>query len=338
MALLLASAWRRVLTCAWLIPALAATAGSPLLFAGDEPLERDPREYFFTPSFGDLPEELEEARQAGKIGMLLFFEQEGCPLCQRMMRTVLNQPRVQDWYAERFVSIAVDINGAVELRDFDGITLPSKIFAAHRKVKTTPVMSFIDQHGAEVFRRSTVVDTPEEFLLMGEYVAGGHYTDTPWREYLKEHTQADDQLATLPMISDFLEAGRRAANRRVPLLLAVTRTGCAYCARLRRDVLAPMRRSGEYDDRVMIGEMMMDPDAPVIDFSGAPSSTAALAGRYDIEITPTVLLLDGSGRLLTKPIIGINNAEMYGFYLDAAIDLAAAAMAAPDPAEEGESP
>ncbi len=90
---------------------------------------RDPREFFFAQSFGDLPEELAEAREAGKLGLLLFFEQEGCPYCERMLKTILNQPEVQDWYRERFVSIAVDINGDVELRDVDGITLPSKVFA-----------------------------------------------------------------------------------------------------------------------------------------------------------------------------------------------------------------
>ncbi len=38
-----------------------------------EPDTRDPKEYFFTHSFGDLPDEMQSARDAGRIGMLLFF-------------------------------------------------------------------------------------------------------------------------------------------------------------------------------------------------------------------------------------------------------------------------
>jgi hypothetical protein len=35
---------------------------------------RDAREFFFTQTFGDLPEEMQSAREQGKLGMLLFFE------------------------------------------------------------------------------------------------------------------------------------------------------------------------------------------------------------------------------------------------------------------------
>jgi len=134
------------------LPALLALCFGNLVPAQADPAmeTRDPRAHFFAQSFGDLPEELEEARQAGKLGLLLFFEQEGCAYCDRMMKTILNQPAVQDWYRERFVSIAVDINGDVELRDVDGITLPSKVFAEHRRVKTTPTISFLDLNGAVV--------------------------------------------------------------------------------------------------------------------------------------------------------------------------------------------
>ena len=47
-----------------------------------------------------------------------------------------------------------------------------------------------------------------------------------------------------------------------------------------------------------------------------------LARRYGARLTPTVLFLDGRGRELTKPMIGINTVEFYGYYLDAAIDTA----------------
>ena len=40
---------------------------------------RDAREYFFEQTFGDLPEEMQAAREQGKIGMLLFFEAEVFP-------------------------------------------------------------------------------------------------------------------------------------------------------------------------------------------------------------------------------------------------------------------
>jgi thioredoxin-related protein len=110
---------------------------------------------------------------------------------------------VQDWYSQNFISIAVDIRGDVELRDFDGITLPSKVFAAHRKVKYTPVLSFIDPYGVEVFRKSGLVEDPEEFLLMGRYFVEQRYTDTTFADYLGEHgRQAAKTVYRTPAAED----------------------------------------------------------------------------------------------------------------------------------------
>lgn len=292
---------------------------------------RDPREFFFAQTFGDLPEELEEARKAGKLGLLLFFEQDGCPYCERMLKTILNQPAVQEWYRERFVSIAVDINGDVELTDVDGITLPSKVFAQHRRVKTTPTLSFIDLSGAEVYRRATMVSGVGEFMLMGQYIAEGRYTDTPWRDYAEEHPEVVNS-ATVQQVVDFRHEAAATREGGLTLLLAVTREGCGYCAQLRREFLAPMIRSGEYADKVRIREMMMEPDTAVTDFAGKVTSTAEIAARYGVGITPTVLLLDSAGNPLGPSIIGISNAEMYGFYLDQAIAQATAVQRA-DPQE-----
>ena len=147
---------------------------------------RDPRQYFFIQSFNDMPDELVTAREQGKKGILFFFEAEGCRYCQAMLKDVLSRKEVQDWYEKHFLSIAVDIHGDVEITDFDGITLPSKVFASHRKVLVTPVLSFIDLQGSEIYRHTGMVKSPEEFLLMGEYVAGGHNFDKEFGMFLEQ--------------------------------------------------------------------------------------------------------------------------------------------------------
>jgi thioredoxin-related protein len=176
------------------IPFLLATLSAQ----ATESDTRDPREFFFTQSFGDLPEELQTARKQGKQGMFLFFEADDCPYCMAMLKRVLNQKQVQDWYQAHFLSIAVDIHGDVEIKDFDGITLPSKIFAEHRRVTMTPVLSFIDLDGAEIYRHLGMVKSPEEFLVMGEYIVDGHYLDTEFRVFEKTKGLEDnvDTLVT----------------------------------------------------------------------------------------------------------------------------------------------
>jgi thioredoxin-related protein len=171
----------------------------PVLSVGGDPQARDPREYFFTQTFGDLPDEMQRACDEGKLGMLLFFESEACPYCQRMLRTVFNQRNVQDWYQKRFVSIAVDIHGDVELTDFDGISLPSKVFSDHRRVFLTPVITFLDLNGVEVYRHLGMVKTPEEMLLIGEYIEGKHHFDTEYEVFYRQRTQhSPNKVLTTP--------------------------------------------------------------------------------------------------------------------------------------------
>lgn len=159
---------------------------------------RDPGEFFFTQTFGDLPEEMQVARDEGKLGMLLFFESAACPYCRHMLEHVFNQRSVQDWYSERFVNIAVDIHGDVELKDFDGMTLPSKIFSDQRRIFMTPVVAFIDLNGNEIYRHLGMIKTPQEFLLLGKYIEDEHYFDTEYEVYLESQgmLNAGERLVT----------------------------------------------------------------------------------------------------------------------------------------------
>ena len=59
---------------------------------------RDPSEFFFQDSFNDLSEEAELAQEEGKIGVLVVFETDDCPWCDRMKETILNQAQVQDYF------------------------------------------------------------------------------------------------------------------------------------------------------------------------------------------------------------------------------------------------
>jgi thioredoxin-related protein len=186
---------RTIFTCLPL--ALVIFAVSTTVAAA--PDSRNPREYFFTQTFGDLPEEMQIAVDDGKLGMLLFFEAEECGYCRRMLKQVFNQRSVQDWYTERFVNIAVDVFGDVEIKDFDGITLPSKVFADQRRIFATPVVSFIDPNGIEIYRHFGMIQTPEEFLLLGEYIEDKHYFDTEFEVFLRSKgAQIRTEVLTTP--------------------------------------------------------------------------------------------------------------------------------------------
>ena len=146
---------------------------------------------FFDQSLGDFSEELQEAESQGKKGILLFFEMDECPFCHRMKTTVLNQPDVQAYFKKHFLIFPVDIEGDVEITDFDGNPITMKDFSfKHNRVRATPVFAFFDLKGNRIMRYTGPTSSVEEFMWLGEFVVDGHYKKTKFTKFKREKRKA----------------------------------------------------------------------------------------------------------------------------------------------------
>ncbi|RTZ72283.1 MAG: thioredoxin [Gammaproteobacteria bacterium] len=147
---------------------------------------RNPETHFFNQTFGDFSEELENAREQGKKGILIMFEMEECPFCHRMKQRVLNRKDVQDYFREHFLIFSVDIEGDIEITDFKGNPTTMKDFAFRQfRVRATPVFQFFDLEGKPIRRgRYTgATQDAEEFLLLGRYIVEEAYRKTSFTRY-----------------------------------------------------------------------------------------------------------------------------------------------------------
>ena len=156
---------------------------------------RDPYKFFFEQSLGDLTEELEIAREDGKKGIFLFFEQDECPFCHRMKQTILNRPEVQEYFRQHFHSLAIDIEGSIEIIDFDGSDMTQQAFASKNRVRATPLLAFYNLEGEQVFKYVGAPSGAEEFMLMGRFIADEIYLSNDERgnryrftRYKREHS------------------------------------------------------------------------------------------------------------------------------------------------------
>lgn len=148
---------------------------------------RDPYVYFFDETWGNFAEEITRAKEQGKKGVLLFFEMDECPFCHRMKETVLNQPEVQAYFKQNFLNFSVDIEGDVEIVDFEGRTLKQKDFAFKvNRVRATPVFAFYDLEGKQVVRYTGATSSVEEFMWLGEFAANGLYKDMKFTKYKRQ--------------------------------------------------------------------------------------------------------------------------------------------------------
>jgi thioredoxin-related protein len=158
------------------LPAAADTSGAT----------RNPDSHFFQAGFGNLKEDLATARQEGKLGILLMFEMEECPFCQRMKATVLNRVEVQDYFRQHFLVYPIDVRGDIGLVDFDGNDMAEKTFALRERVRATPVFIFYGLDGKPITRYSGMTRTAEEFLLLGRYVVEGAHRQMPFADYKRQ--------------------------------------------------------------------------------------------------------------------------------------------------------
>ncbi|WP_240493411.1 thioredoxin [Pandoraea sp. ISTKB] len=126
---------------------------------------------------------------------------------------------------------------------------------------------------------------------------------------------AAQQQAAVPLATDFSAHARRAASLDMPLIVLVSLRDCVYCGPIRQRELAPLVRSGKYEVR----EIGMDSTTPVRDFDGSTTTGVVWARAHGVKVSPTVLLLDTSGRPVADPLIGAGLPDFYGAYLDDAI-------------------
>jgi len=139
---------------------------------------------FFDQHLGNFAEELENARDENKKGILIFFEMDECPFCFRMKTTVLNQPEVIQYFKKHFLIFPVDIEGSVEVVDFQGKTTLERDFAfKQNRVRATPVFAFFDLNGKRVARYTGPTSSVEEFMWLGQFVVGEEYKNTNFIRY-----------------------------------------------------------------------------------------------------------------------------------------------------------
>jgi len=146
---------------------------------------------FFDQGFGDFSDELKIAKEEGKSGVLIFFEMDECPFCHRMKTTILNQPEVISFYKKHFKIFIVNIDGDVEMTDFQGKVMTQKQFSfEQQRVRATPVFAFFDLSGKRVVKYTGPTSTVEEFLMLGEFMLSGEYKNSSFTRYKRARRKA----------------------------------------------------------------------------------------------------------------------------------------------------
>jgi len=124
----------------------------------------------------------------------------------------------------------------------------------------------------------------------------------------------------LPLAKDLATDAAASARDKVPIFLFLDRYDCPYCERALAQYVVPMSKEPPWRDRALFRQIEIDQPLPLVDFDGSATTHLLLAARYEVSFTPTVVVVDGSGRIIGGPVVGLLTADFYAGYLASAID------------------
>jgi thioredoxin-related protein len=125
---------------------------------------------------------------------------------------------------------------------------------------------------------------------------------------------------TVLKVTDLQALGQESLERNIPIAIMLSADGCSWCIKLEEEHFKPMLRSGEYENKVLLGKFKIDDRLQVKDFDGKMVSPDEINRRYGSFVTPTIIYLDGHGSELSKKMVGLGTSHYFGSYLDMAID------------------
>jgi thioredoxin-related protein len=254
---------------------------------------------WFKESLLDLRADLQEARGAGKKGLLLVFGTRSCSYCQAFGATTLARPEIVARLLADFDVIGLEVMSDNEIVDFEGRSLWAKDFAVQEKARFTPTLVFYGEGGHTLLRLVGYVP-PERFSLVLDYLQGGWHERQGLRDFLavREAPTAtgepgrlreDPLLARPPQNLD----RRQAATR--PLLVIFERPDCPTCESMHRTVLAeaPVRELLSRFDAVQLDST--DAQTQIVTPDGTETSPAEWGARLGLIHSPALVFFDERG-------------------------------------------
>jgi thioredoxin-related protein len=139
---------------------------------------------WFKLSLGDLGDDLDEAKQAGKQGIITYFGQKRCAYCEQFFNTSLADTDIKNYLQKHYDLIAFDIWGIDDIIDTDGAKYTERELSVHYKTNFTPSLVFYDAEGTPVFRLRGYYP-PYKFRAALQYVAEGFYKKETFAQYFE---------------------------------------------------------------------------------------------------------------------------------------------------------
>jgi thioredoxin-related protein len=289
-----------VLALLLVMVAATATATATEPVANDElqpgmvnPGYHEPPDWFKN-SFLDIREDIQDAAAQDRR-VLLYFYQDGCPYCKKLLDTNFSQRDIAAKTRRYFDVITINIWGDREVTGVDGRQLTEKQFAADLGVMFTPTLLFLNEDGESVSRVNGYYP-PHKFEVIVDY-AGQHLDkQLSLREYWAKQSPVAES-GVLHQEDSWLQPPYRLAQRsgERPLLVLFEQKDCPACDELHLDILK-RKQSIELLEGFDVVLLDMWASTPLQTPTGGQSTASEWARELKVQYAPTLAIFDPSGQ------------------------------------------
>ena len=249
---------------------------------------------WFKSSFLDLREDVAEAADENRR-VILYFYQDGCPYCEKLININFAQREIEQQTREHFDVIAINLWGDTLVTDLTGNEVTEKQFSVGLKVQFTPTLLFLDEQG-QVALRTNGYYPPHKFMTALDYVSGKHEGKQRFASYLAAR---NPQRASgkLHISKDYLkpphQLQRKAGDK--PLLVLFEQHDCAACDEMHGEAL---RRVDSQNLLKQFDVVLLDiwSKQPLTSPDGRQLATNKWARELGIQYAPSMLFIDDNGK------------------------------------------
>jgi thioredoxin-related protein len=227
--------------------------------------------------------------------VMLYFHQEGCPYCARLVEENFTDPELKAFIIENFDGITLNMWGDRPVISVAGQDFTEKSFAAALQVQYTPTLIFLDESGKVVLRLNGYYP-PRDFRAALDYVAQKRERDLSFAQYrLETLAAASGDLINEDFYLDQLDLQKIITASHKPLAVYFESPACAECATMHIRILRDKatRKLVLQADNIQLN---VGSSQQITTPAGKQTSVKQWARDLGIAYTPSVVFFDDAGK------------------------------------------
>lgn len=270
---------------------------------------------WFKSSFMDLQEDLAEANGAKKR-LILYFYQDGCPYCGKLLSLNWKQKDIVKKTRDNFEVIAINLWGDKEITGFDGKTMTEKQFAETRRVMYTPTLLLLNEQG-KVALRINGYYPPKKFSAALDYVAKKRENRLAFSDYYKDAASKDSNkylYSSQQYLKKPYRLTPRSRGNSKPLLVLYEQRFCAHCDEIHKDIFT---RPETKELLKKFDVVLLDRwgKSPLQTPKGKNTTELKWANQLKVNYAPSLILFDNKGSEVFR-----TEAYLKAFHIQSVLD------------------